>query len=52
MNHLLAAIFAACLSLGVSAQEIPGVRLSLTAPSIVAAQANVTFRLLIQVEQD
>ena len=52
MNNLLAAVFAVCLSLGVSAQEIPGVRLSLTAPSIVAAQANVTFRLLIQVEQD
>jgi peptidyl-prolyl cis-trans isomerase B (cyclophilin B) len=52
MKNLLTAVFAACLAVATSAQEIPGVRLSLTAPSIVAAQADVTLRLLIQVQED
>ncbi|MGK0156557.1 MAG: peptidyl-prolyl cis-trans isomerase B (cyclophilin B) [Neolewinella sp.] len=52
MKNLLAAVFAVCLSVVASAQEIPGVRLTLTAPSIVAAQGDVSLRLLIQVTED
>lgn len=52
MKNLLAAVFAICLCVVASAQEIPGVRLTLTAPSIVAAQGDVSLRLLIQVTED
>ena len=52
MKNLLALVFAACLSAVCAAQEMPGVRLTLTAPSIVAAQGEVSLRLHIQVEED
>ncbi len=52
MKNLLAAVFAVCLSLAVSAQEIPGVRLTLSAPSIVAAQGDVSLLLHIVVTDD
>ena len=52
MKNLLAAVFVACLSALVSAQEIPGMRLSLSAPSIVAAQSKLSLRLLIELSED
>ena len=52
MKNLLVAVFVACLSVLVSAQEIPGMRLSLSAPSIVAAQSDLSLRLLIELSED
>ncbi|MFT4512307.1 MAG: peptidyl-prolyl cis-trans isomerase B (cyclophilin B) [Planctomycetota bacterium] len=52
MKNLLTVVFAACLTAVCAAQEISGVRLSLTAPSIVAAQGEVSLRLHIQVTED
>lgn len=52
MKYLLAAVFAACLSVAAAAQEIPGVRMSLAAPSIVAAHADMPIRMLIEVTED
>lgn len=52
MNHLLTVAFTVILSALAVAQEIPGVRLSLSAPSIVPADGNVNLRLVIQVLED
>jgi peptidyl-prolyl cis-trans isomerase B (cyclophilin B) len=53
MLRILTAVFGAVLTLGVSAQEIPGVRATLSTPrSIVAAGGNVDLRLLLEVTQD
>lgn len=57
MKYLFATMSFAALAAGifvpsVSAQEIPGVRASLTAPSIVAAQSDVALRFVLQVDQD
>ena len=50
--HVAAITFAAVLAAGIAAQEIPGVRASLAAQSLVRATDDVTLRLLLQVEKD
>lgn len=52
MKNPLAMLVAGFLSVGLAAQEIPGLQLSITAPTIVAAHAELTLRLLIQVKED
>lgn len=52
MIKSLALVFAACLTAVCAAQEIPGVRLTLSAPSIVAAHGDMSLRLHIQVAED
>lgn len=52
MKNLAAILAVACFQLTALAQEIPGLQVSLTAPSIVAAQADLSLRLLIQVKAD
>jgi len=52
MKNSLASILALSLSMGLAAQEIPGVKLSISAPSIVAAQSDLRLRLLIELQDD
>jgi len=53
MLRILTAVFGTVFALGVSAQEIPGVRATLSTPrSIVAAGGNVDLRLIIEVKAD
>jgi len=48
----LAAAFLAATAATVSAQEIPGVRATLSARSLFAASANVELRLFLQIDAD
>lgn len=53
MNRLLTTLLLACLSMAATAQEIPGVRVTLSTPrSIVAAGGSVDLRLLLEVKAD
>lgn len=53
MLRILFPMFGALLALGASAQEIPGVRATLSTPrSIVAAGGNVELRLLLDIQAD
>ena len=52
MKNLLALVFASCVTAVCAAQEISGVRLTLSAPSIVAAQGDMSLRLQIQVTEN
>jgi peptidyl-prolyl cis-trans isomerase B (cyclophilin B) len=53
MLRILFPMFGALLALGASAQEIPGVRATLSTPrSIVPAGGNVELRLLLEIKAD
>jgi peptidyl-prolyl cis-trans isomerase B (cyclophilin B) len=52
MKKLLVAVTVALSPAWLSAQEIPGLKVAITAPSIVAAQADLGLRLLIDVQED
>jgi peptidyl-prolyl cis-trans isomerase B (cyclophilin B) len=52
MKNLLALVLASCVTAVCAAQEISGVRLTLSAPSIVAAQGDMSLRLQIQVTEN
>lgn len=45
-------VFAAVLATGAAAQEIPGLRASLTARTLVPATSNVELRLVLQIDAD
>ena len=52
MPRIVAALFATVFATVVAAQEIPGLRASLTTHSLVPANAKVELRLLLQIDRD
>lgn len=52
MRQILSPILCCLLSLGVAAQEIPGVRATLSSRGLYQANAAVELRLLLQVDSD